>query len=177
MTDLQARRFYWPAWNRAATALGWRMQGGRLVGTREDVSCATEWGKIYVRTWQYAEQVALRDHRAVEPSDLRHGVHVAALQRDRSHRDLSNAEVDRVVDALNILAQHEDVRAMERWIDQSIAARHRQTWWIKNCCVEGYARYVCRDKFGTDDWGSLPAGQLRELYVTLRNRRHALKAA
>lgn len=177
MTDLQARRFYWPAWNRAATALGWRMQGGRLVGTREDVSCATEWGKIYVRTWQCAEQRALRDHRAVEPSDLRHGVHIAALGRDRSHRDLRNAEVDRVVDAFTILAAQDDLYAMERWLNPSMAERMRQTWWIEHRCVEGYARSVCRDKFGTDDWRSLPARQFRELFMTLRNRRNALQHA
>ena len=150
------------------------MASRRLAGARREAFGGPESSALYDRVWQHAESVALAQHRAATPDDLRHGVHVAALGRDKSSKDLTNAELDRVVQALRLLADPDDLDAMMGWLHPENEERRRRLWWIENRCLAGYARRVCKDMFGTDDWWSLENEPVMRLYRTLRDRPGAM---
>lgn len=177
MTPSQKFTLYLPAWGRVVSTHEWRMRQRRLVGQRRESWGGPATSEIYARTWQHAETLARRDCRAVRPDDLRHGVHVAALGRDLSSTDLRDAQLDRVLVALRLLADPEDLDAMIAWEHPEQGERKRRAWWLANRCHPVYVARVAADMFGVADWTTLTDHQVGILYGRLKHRPGAARRA
>lgn len=100
---------------------------------------------------------------------LRHACHEVALGRDKSSKDFTTAECNRVVALLDLLADPLDLAARvrldhpERAEADALAAALRRF-------PAAYVGAVSADKFGTRNWASLALPQMRMLHVTLRSR-------
>ena len=156
MTDLQRTRFYFPAWNLCCRANGWKMAGSRLVF---DAGALTEEGRKAVTL---ANQRALMEHRPVTLDDLRHGVHIVALGRDKSSEHLTNAEVDRVVALFHYLRAPEDLTAVMKWTAYERGedpGQLRRIEFVIRSVPEALQRHIALDMIGTRDWESASLAQ------------------
>lgn len=108
---------------------------------------------------------------SVAATELRHGCHRVALGGDKSAKALTNAEADRVVALFNLIASPEDLDAMLAWEHPEAGAVKRLAWAIEHLAPAAYVEAVASDKFGTRAWRSLPEASLRQLALTLRNRK------
>lgn len=170
MTPAQAKFKYWPAWNRAARAQGWRTEAGVLIATGPQRWGGNDTSELLDGIWALARRLAETSGEKLGPDHFRHACHMAAVGRDKSSADLTNLEFDRVLVCFALMADPDNLDAMISWSHPEIEVRKRMLWWLDNRCVGGYARSLCRQKFGTDDWHSLNDEQVRELHMTLKNR-------
>jgi hypothetical protein len=171
MTEAQQRKFYFPAWNRAAGRHDWVMRGGRLVGKRLDVFGLAQVNGLYQRVWAAAAERALQGHRGVTAEDLRHGCHVVALGQDKGSGDLTSGECDRVVCLFRLMADPDDLDAQIAWEHPEEGEKKRLKWVIGQAAPEAYISAISKDRFGTIFWETdLSAGQLRQLLMTLKGR-------
>lgn len=165
MTEAQARRFYFPAWNRAFAARWVRDRGTVLPRPEAPANALGD------QVQAAADARAGRYRRNATADDLRHACHVIALGRDLSSHDLTNAQVDRVVALFDLLADPDNLAARMRWDSPAEDARRRMEWSVRHSGFpEAYIRHVSRGKFSTGDWESLADWQLRQLVMTLKNR-------
>lgn len=121
-----------------------------------------EWGRV--RNTCKAQGLPIPD---------RHGFHVKALGRDKSHLDFTNSDLDRVLAEFKAVTQPADLVVHLRLQDM---ARRRLIYSLSQVAPEPYWRAIARDKFGTDDPSILDMNQLRQLRITLASRT-ARKAA
>ncbi len=174
MTYLQTKRLYWPAWARVVRAHGWRMKLSRMPAAPRP-----DWG-IGVAAEQYhqvivaAQQRALDHARSITPDDLRHACHQVALGRDRSSRDFSNAELDRVLALFRLLADDADLSAVVELSHPEVSAQRRVEFAFGRY-FPGYVAFLCHARFGTRDWRAISAAQQRDLLRLLRLRKNALR--
>lgn len=169
MTDAQKFRFYLPPWRDCVKANRWHMEKGRLCGAGLEAPAAlTELAQVVT----FARQLAATAHRGPLVNDLRHGCHIVALGRDKSSKEFTNAELDRVESLFRLLTDPDDINARLDWEDPTRAAKRRQLWFIRNAAPAAYVRAIARDKFGTADWENLTVAQLKFLAMTLANRRN-----
>jgi hypothetical protein len=166
MTENQLRRFYFRAWAACSRALGWNRAPVRLASHG-----APEVNSLYQAVWTAAEALARQPGGSVTANDLRHACHHIALGADKSAKTLTNAEADRVVALFNLLAAPEDFDAMMAWQNPEAGAVKRLTWAIEHLAPAAYVEAVASDKFGTRAWQTLPEASLRQLALTLRNRK------
>src|ERR1700749_1577634 len=84
---------YIRCWIRCVLANHWVMRKGRLAdnAVREDASA------FHGAVWRAAENLAAAQVRAVTADDLRHGCHVAALGHDKSSKEFTSGEFDRLL--------------------------------------------------------------------------------
>ena len=120
--------------------------------------------KLYRREWAAARQAG-----RLEESD-RHQIHLQVLGRDKSSKDLTNPELDKLLAAFRAISHPGDLNLQLSTLNQN---RNRILYWIQHHCDAPYARALARDKFGTEDFQSLPFEQLQQLHMTLKNR-HAV---
>lgn len=172
MTDRQKFKLYLPAWQAVVRLHAWRMDRAthRLAGQRRDLWGGPETTQLYQRVWQAAETIARGACRAVRPDDLRHGVHIAALGRDKSSTDFRDYELDRVLAALALLADADDMDAMLVWMNPQASERRRREWWLAHRCHPAYVARVAADMFGVADWRALDDRQLGILYGRVKHR-------
>ncbi len=116
-----------------------------------------------------ARVVAHGQHRAPKQDDIRHAVHRVALGRDKSSKDFSNGEFDRVLCLLRLLIDPDNLAERVRWDNPDHDARHRLVYAITRY-PEAYVRTICLNKFRTSDIQQLTTAQLRMLAMTLRQR-------
>lgn len=165
MTDLQLKRLYWPAWN-AAFKANWKRDRGSVVALREFDS-----GSVGGQVVGIATAAARREARGIAADDLRHACHQAAVGRDVSSSQLSNAELDRVLTLFRLLANPDDLDAVMDLQDPSRQARRRKEWYVANCGLPAaYVAKVALDKFGRSDVDGLRLDQLTDLVRTLQSR-------
>lgn len=177
MTRAEKKRFFFPAWNRAAESHGWVLRGGRLAGKRLEVFGPGHRSEInveYQKVWNAAEQFSATAHRAVQPSDLRHGCYVAALRRDKKTDDLFHKEVTRVVNLFKVLADPDDLDAVLDYFHPVNQERKELVWWLENKATAGWPADLAEDIYGTRDWPSLETWQLRALRGTIRDRKNGV---
>jgi len=168
MTEAQAKRFYFPAWNRALKAR-WVRDRGTIL--RRADSPANE---LADQVESVAAARAARRQGMMTAEDLRHACHVVALGRDLSSKDLTNTQVDRVVALFELLQDRDNLSAQMRWDSPAADARRRLEWAVEHSGFpEAYVRHVASAKFSTAAWESLPDHQLRQLVMTLKNRARA----
>lgn len=172
MTEAQQRRFYFPSWNDAVKANGWRMAKGRLVGQRVEKFGREEVTHLYNQVWDAAEAIATAAHRAVKPDDLRHACHVVALGKDFSSRQLTTDQTNRVVRLFEVLADPDDLGAVLAWSDPSIDRRKSLVRWINSMAPEAYVCEVAQmfSAFEYPHWENLPVDNLLSLARLLKKR-------
>jgi hypothetical protein len=166
MTTTQLRRFYFRAWAACSRALVWNRSPVRLASHG-----APEVNALYQAVWTAAESTARRTGCSVTANDLRHACHRVALGADKSAKTLTNAEADCVVALFNLLAAPDDLGAMLAWQNPEAGAVKRLTWAIEHAAPAAYVEALASDKFGTRAWRTLPEASLRQLALTLRNRK------
>jgi hypothetical protein len=171
MTPLARTHFYFPAWSQLARARAWRTKDGRLLASppAADQSAATLPDQLLRLVWTAAAQLARRDLTALKPDHLRHAVTIVALKRDKSSRDFTDDEADRVVTLMRLLADPDNLDHLQSWLDPDIARRRRLEWRARQV-PPAYIAQLSADKFGTRNWQSLTTDQLRQLVLTLRHR-------
>ena len=175
MTAAQRSRYYFPAWAAAAAAHGWAKRP--TPASRQACFASPELNVLYQNIWELANFRAGEAARNLLPDDFRHACHQAAIGQDKSSADLTNDECERIVALFNLLADPSDLRAIMAWNSPNEARRRRMLYWITHNCVESYVVAVCREKFGTDDPAKLHFEHLRQLHMTLKNRRNAKRSA
>ena len=162
MTTAQTR-LYLTSWT-AAWKANWRMDRGTVQSlNRPHASDHIE------SVEQAAETIARKHHRAVKQDDIRHAVHLVALGKDKSSKDLTNAEFDRILCLLTLLTDPDDLEAVIRWEHPELDERKRLFWTIRRS-PEAYVRDLAIDRFRTSDLDTLSTAQLKMLAMTLRNR-------
>ncbi len=167
MTDSQKFKFYFPSWNRCAKANSWKMSKGRLVAEPQSNSLLPELSQV----WTYARQIADREHRGIEPNDLRHGCHIVALRHDKSSEQLTNKEVNRVVALFDLLADPDDLAARIKWENPENSDKASLIAAIKARAPYAYVAAIAQDQCGTKDWESLQTWQLQNLLRTVNKRK------
>jgi hypothetical protein len=119
--------------------------------------------------WQEWRKVA-----AADPAADRHALHVEALGFDKSSREFSNEEFDKVLAVFWAIIKPANLHAQVRQENQP---RQRLIWVIQNRLrpPEAYLRKVCSDKFRCSDLNLLTLEQLQQLRFTLTARRKAFR--
>ncbi len=168
MTQRQRIHLYFPAW-RSAFAANWSNQRGQ-VSLLESPANAELARKIDT----LAKQRAADEFRAPSGDDLRHMTHLLVLGRPVSSNDLGNRDLDRVLNTFRLLANPDNLQAVMEEQAPDAADRKRMEYAVRNCgWPEAYVLHVCREKFGTSRWDSLPLARLHQLVITLKARRRA----
>lgn len=171
MTERQAKRMYWPAWARVVAVHGWRMSGGRLAGQRREMWGAGDSQALYDAVWNRATRTATAQHRAPVPDDFRHAVNWASLARDKSSTHFTDEDLDRVLCALRLLADPDDLDAMMDWLEPWRPRQRRMRWWLVNRCRPEYLAAV------RADWATLEGDELENFFRQIRLRPNARLSA
>jgi len=162
-------------WSTCAKANGWKMVKGRLV---LDEAKLNEHGRKVLAA---ATAIAAAQHRAPVLEDLRHGVHVVALGRDKSSKVMKNAECDAVFALLKLLVNDCDIKAGMDLDDPDRGERLRLLVYISRLKIpEAIILAVCRKSFapvfnGTH-YEDLPLVSLRSLVGILTEIKERKKA-
>jgi hypothetical protein len=146
---------------------------------------------LYWREWQAVRELYTSLNL---PAPDRHALHQAALGADKSHKDFSNADLDKVLAHFRSLSDPANVQAQLRQIDQpktrlkyainllssQLADRGRSPSaaapppggpsTLNPQPSTGYAERIAADRFGTSDLDSLTELQLTQLRNTLADR-------
>lgn len=168
MTPPQTK-FYWNLWNAAAKANRWHMENCRLQNAGLDQPMRSD---LIAEVIQLAHARAEQDHRGVSMDDLRHGVHMRALQRDCGHDHITTREFGRIKVLLELMANPDDLNAMNEWLHPELEEKRRLMTRIGSAPA-AYVQAICMARFKTRNWQSLKPGQMRSLAMTLANRKPA----
>ena len=128
---------------------------------------------LYWRRWGRVRKVLIElGEFSKEDADAhRHDIHREALGADKSHKDFTNKDLDRVLDAFDaILVIQEGARAGDR-SDQPVK---RLIWSIEHLGLPSdYIQAIARDQFKTSDWRSLTEDELTRFRMTCAARASA----
>ena len=161
MTPPQHKK-YIRDWAAGAKANGWKMVKGRLVINESKLN--DHGRKVYAA----AVQRAGSEHRAPVLEDLRHGIHVVALGRDKSSKAMNNRETDAVFALFKLLVNECDLAAQLKLSNPDIGERERLVIRIERLKIpEAIVLEICRKSFapvfnGTH-YEDLPLPSLRAL--------------
>lgn len=170
---------YWRRWSAVSRALNWRMVQGRL-----DPAAAQDGSSHIAAVMQAASARAAGAHRAVTPDDLRHGCHLVALGRDKSHADFSNREFDKLLtlwgdekQISGLLLEPLDLGSEIHRANPELKSRERHLHFLRRDCLGGYVASESERIFGTKNWQALDSEQLAQLSNHLRARPNVLRKA
>lgn len=128
---------------------------------------------LYWRRWGRVRKVLIElGEFSKEDADAhRHEIHREALGIDKSHKDFTNKDLDRILDAFDsILVIQEGARVGDR----SNQPAKRLIWAIERLGLpEEYIQAIARDQFRTSDWRSLSEAELTHFRMTCTARAHA----
>lgn len=132
---------------------------------------------LYWRTWSKVRKayVELGDYSAEEADAQRHELHRAALGINKSSSDLTNRDLDAILDMFqSVLVLTEGpstgpARSEAQPCKRLIYAIHSLG------LPEPYIAAISRDEFQTSDWQALNESQLTRLRFTLTARARARK--
>lgn len=169
MTPSQTQ-LYWRTWASVVRAHGWRGDSDALHCTRQPCFVSPALDAVYQAVWHAATDLAcLQDGCNLTAEALRHAVHVVALGRDASSKQLTNAEFDRVLALFRLLAEPDKLAHLEAWESADAGERRRHLYVIRQA-APAYWQRICRDRFGHCDLDRLPLESLRQFSLTLRER-------
>ncbi len=178
MTELQSAK-YWRRWSAVVRANQWRMVRNRL-----DPNATRDVSPHHIAVFAAAERLALQEACAVTAGHLRHGCHIIAIGRDKSHEDLTNKEFDALLNywgderrVVGLLIEPLDLGSDIHHDHPELKIRERQMHFIRNDCLPGYVISECARLCGTKDWTTLNDADLEKLHDFLRTRPHALKTS
>lgn len=124
--------------------------------------------------YKLAQLAAQNAGREANADDLRHACTAAAIGRHKSSKHFANADLDKVLALLRLLANPEDLRNLNAFADDEAGERRRHIHVITGV-AEPYWQKLAADKFGHTDLDRLTLAQLRQLSLTIRNRRPAAR--
>lgn len=111
--------------------------------------------------------------RKVDPAADRHALHAQALGADKSHKDFSNADLDKVLGVFRAISDASNLNAQLRQAGQE---RFRLKFSIGKLAPASYTAAICQDRFGTRDLDELTIEQLLQVRITLSARASARRA-
>lgn len=165
MTTPQRRAKYFPAWHRACDA-NWTTLNHRLVPVPDRRPSGTL-AKVEEIAFARANKLGVTPRF----EDYRHACHILALGEEKSSKDMTDLELDRVLAIFALLQDPDDLQATMDAEHPTKSQMRRIRWSICNSPMgESYVRAVARNKFGTARWESLNETQLRQLHITLKAR-------
>lgn len=170
---------YRRAWQAAAVAHGWNAKPGRVAALAAhhagNVWISPELGKVLSSIYVLAQFTAQNADREVSAEDLRHACTGAAIGRHKSSKHFTNADLDKVLTLLRLLANPTDLRNLAAFSDVDIAERRRHVHVVTSTDAP-YWKKISADKFGHTDLDRLTLAQLRQLSLTIRLRRPATRS-
>lgn len=122
---------------------------------------------LYFREWGYVRGYC-KAHRLPEPD--RHALHVQALGADKSSKEFTNEDFDKVLAVFRAIHQPANVNAQLRQIREP---RKRAEFPFPELFkllglyvgdVDAYVASICLDQFGTPDWRDLSETVAPEKY-------------
>jgi hypothetical protein len=167
MTPSQ-KNLYFRVWGRCAHARGWNTREGREAD-RAFFAAAPEVAQLHEELWAVAVAAGMQAGRTVAADDLRHACHLVAIGQDKSSTKLANPELDRILALFRLLADPDDLEAMIAWQNDQAGEVKRLVWALRQA-PDAYVRAIASDKFGTKQWETLGAEELRQLALTVRVR-------
>lgn len=169
-------QLYRSAWQAASVAHGWNTKTGREAALTSHhagaVWISPQLNKVISTIYELAQLIAHDAEREVNVDDLRHACTAAAIGRQKSSKSFTNAELDHALDLLRLLAAPTDLDALNAYFNREAGERRRHVHFITSA-DESYWKKISRDRFGHADLDRLTLEQLRQLSLTLRNRRPA----
>jgi hypothetical protein len=145
------------------------MRQGRLQGEREALNSEARC------VFAAAQRLAGQQHRAVTLDDLRHGLHLVAIGKARSHKDFSNADFSKYLNTAKLVIDETNLGAAIKAANPELIERENIEWQLRHRCYEAYVRGVSSDIYGSTQYELLETWQLKALYQTLRGRAKAWK--
>jgi len=130
----------------------------------------------YWRRWSAACAEQGWTRQTVDLDEKRHAVHVAALGYDKSHKEFTNREIDKVFAAFTQLASPGDLATQiqaQEVIDGDGGERKRLLFRIQQVALVGEAERVCRHMFSKANPEDLDTHQLELLRDALVNNKRA----
>lgn len=171
MTLNQEKNLYWPLWHSACRANKWHMEKTRVQNADVDlVPDGVRDGEARGMVLACAHKRAEKEHRAITLDDIRHAVHMVALKRDCSMKQITTKEVTRVKWALRLLIDPDDLEAMNEWLHPELEEKRQAIYVIKQA-PEAYIRQITMDRWSIADWQSLDLSSLKQLAATIATRR------
>lgn len=167
-------QLYRRAWQAAAVAHRWNTTAGRAAVLAAhhagNVWISPELGTVLSNIYALAQFTAQSAEREVNADDLRHACTGAAIGRHKSSKHFTNADLDKVLALLRLLANPTDLRNLVSFTNGEAGERRRHVHVITRADAP-YWQSIARDKFSHADLDRLTLEQLRQLSLTLRNRR------
>src|SRR5262245_2296941 len=136
-------------WGAVCAANGWRMERGRLCG--RDSETRSDWHR---EVFALAAQHAGSEHREITPDNLRRACIAKVSGHFKSTYDLTNAQLDALLNLYTVLIEPTDLDAGQRLVNPDIGRRDRYLHVLRRC-VKGraYVDAICRNTHdGRTDW-------------------------
>ena len=166
-------QLYWRTWQGAARAHGWTSKPGVTAALEAHRAGRTwvspELDRIVAQLYRIAEALAQAESRSVGADDLRRACSIAAVGRQVSSKAFTNADFDKVLVLLRLLANPEDLNNLAAFQDTEAGERRRHIHTITRADAS-YWQAIARDKFGHADLERLTLVQLQQLSLTIRSR-------
>jgi len=192
MTSAQRKRYYFPAWQKCAAALGWRMRKARLeadlptqyaqaeaetghsalCNPHSAIACSPGWD-MRLQVIAIAQSVARQSHRAVTADDLRHACNLVAADGKATSSDrLTHRQITRAVQLFNLLADPDDLAAVNAWLHPEDAERLDLIRYMERRPAKILAAYraIADNRWGSIDWKTRGLDDLRWLHRTATQR-------
>jgi len=115
--------------------------------------------RLYWREWSKV--------RKAEPKTDRHELHIRALGLDRSHKEFTNGDLDKVLAEFRVVSEPWNLNAQMRQLNQP---RKRLMWSIRQRADQPYWEKIMRDRFKKGRLEDLTDQELEQLRNTLAAR-------
>jgi hypothetical protein len=135
-------------------------------------------GKQHARYWREWSRVRkilieLGEFSKEDDDEHRHEIHRQALGQDKSSKDFTNRDLDKIFEAFQAILVMEDGPRKGPVEDQ---ACKRLIWAIDQLALPApYLEKIAQDQFGTPAWRALPEEKLSKFRMTATARAAALK--
>jgi hypothetical protein len=130
----------------------------------------------YWRDWARVRKILteMGEFSAKEADEQRHQIHLEALGVNKSSKDFTARDLDKIFAAFDAYLVLENGPRKGPAENQPVK---RLIYSIEALGLpEPYIQSIARDKEGTSDWKALPEANLRRLCITLHARARARKA-
>lgn len=160
MTENQRNKFYFPKWRRLQAAFDWHLVGGRLLADlAEQDRMAQRFApyvcEIFRKILALAQELALKERRAVMVDDLRHACNwIASEGKTTSSSRMKNYHVDNF-DRLHLVLlkpfeeSDESVWLSICWHHPEEDTRRRKIRYLRILADEGRLVAISRNAWGT----------------------------
>lgn len=126
--------------------------------------------KIRVDVLETAALRSEEQRRELTPEDLRHAVTEVALGRNVSSKKFTNADLDKILTLLRLLADPTNLKNIMAFEAGGAAGERKRHVHVITRARESYWQRIARDKFGHTDLDRLTLAELRQLSLTIRTR-------